>query len=222
MKAKIKTISKVLVSILIILLLTNCGSGKIKKARELIDLKLYDQAIEMLSLEIKNDVTNHKLYFEIGNAYWGRAVNTKSLEDEERIENISNCQKSYENALKIKPDDESTLYNLGVLLSFIRSRGSISNLEKTIKLNPNHIGANTFLGRIYGNRENIESSNKYLKKSLDLQAISKKWEKVNFSSVDKHYESECFIVIKDSASIFSAEDDKEITKLNKYYLTEDY
>ena len=221
MKAKISLVLQVLVYLLILLLITNCGSSKAKKARELIELKLFDQAIEMLSGEIKVNAQNPDLYYELGNAYWCRALELyiKTNNDDALEQDYKEIVKSYENAVKIKPEFVSAIYKLGMICLLDDYEEGIKHLNKVIELEPGHIGANTYLGYTYNNmygEENIAKSYKFMQKSLDVEPVGKKWEKLDSFTLSDTSKTGTFIVVSEKAPIFSDETGKEIGELKQY------
>ncbi len=189
-----------------VFIFTGCGSNNIKKAQQLIDSKMFDQAITTLQEEIRRNPKNARAYFVLGNAYWCRGNH------EDKKESI----KAYENAIRIKPGYLSAKYNLGVILQFSELEQSINNLNKVLDISPNHIGALTYLGYIFDMNGEKYKAYTEIQKSLKIQPIEEKWLKLKTISKRDSLPYGTFIVKVDSTPVFSIKNDRKSGQLGKY------
>lgn len=192
--------------------LVGCGSKNVKKARELLDLKLYTQAIELLEKEISENPQNAEAHFVLGNAYWGSAMEKK------QEDLLLKTVKSYKTALTLNPQYTQVHYNLGVLFyAMDEEEQAVSELTKVLDYSPNHVGACTYLGYIYSEMADEELAIKHLKKSLSIQPVARDW--VRLKSVEQGEEAQqggTFIVVADSAPIYNPESNEIDGYISKY------
>lgn len=71
-------------SVFIILFMTSCGSKNVKKAKEFMDIKMYDQALEVLQKEILENPNNDEAHFLAGKVYLLKGNEAKAQESFER------------------------------------------------------------------------------------------------------------------------------------------
>jgi len=109
-----------------ILFFQSCGSNQVENAQKLLDLKSYDQAIELLEKEIQEEPDNFEAHFTLANAFASKAFQNV---EKPSYELINKSISSYKSAAILKPNDFSVSYNLGVVLYLSGNNNeSIENL----------------------------------------------------------------------------------------------
>lgn len=143
---------KLITLLSILLLLSGCGSEKVKQAQTLLAQEQFEQAIQLLETELKEKPKNAKANFMLGNAYACVFLNPKNETSEDAI--FEKAVRAYESAVARKPNFVAAHYNLGVLLSHRKqTEKAISELRKVTSLNPEHIGAHAYLSEIESDYE---------------------------------------------------------------------
>lgn len=83
----------------------------------MLDLGLFEQAVELLEQEIKEHPKNAKAHFVLANAHVGQLFQSKPERDYEwKRETAEKAFEAYQTSLKLKPDYAMAHYNLAAFL----------------------------------------------------------------------------------------------------------
>jgi len=210
--------------ILLGFVLLGCGSGNVKKARELLDLGLFEQAVELLEQEIKEHPKNAEAHFILANTNAELLFKFKPERDSEwERETAQKAIESYKAAIQLKPNDFNARYNLAVFLysyddafeederEKLRER-MVQEFNEAARLQPNHAGVHIYLARV----SSTEESHQEYQKAFNLKPLGKEWTKLQkVADREQGYEGN-FIVKVDSADLHVAETDEVRGQLQKY------
>jgi len=201
-----------------------CGSGNVKKARELLDLGLFEQAVELLEQEIKEHPKNAEAHFILANTNAELLFKFKPERDSEwERETAKKAIESYKAAIQLKPNDFNARYNLAVFLysyddafeederEKLRER-MVQEFKEVIRIQPKHTGAHVYLAQVSSTEEAYQE----YQKAFALKPLGKEWKKLPIvASNERRYEG-TFIVKVDSADLHVAETDEVRGQLQKY------
>lgn len=197
------------------LFLQSCGSNEIEKAKNLINIKAYDQAIQLLEKDIQEHPKNFQSHFTLANAYACKAYENLN---EPSHDLIKKSISSYKSATFLKPDFFSIYYNLGSVLYFAKNNGeAIETLSKSLDLKPQNYGAILFLSQIYKDQGKYEKAEKYFGDALKIIPMKYDWTKLNYFTQRDSAGKGTFIVEDDSVvSYCNDESNKKSHLLMKY------
>ncbi len=109
----------------------NPDNGEIAFALANIEIQneAYVKAIELLKLATTKFLNNIQPWLLMANCY-------------QQCKQLNNAQRCYKKALKISPNNETVCFQYaGCLMSFGKQQAAIFQLNKVLKINPNHAGA---------------------------------------------------------------------------------
>lgn len=197
-----------------ILFIQSCSSNQVENAQKLLDLKSYDQAIELLEKEIQEEPDNFEAHFTLANAFASKAFQNVN---QPSYELIKKSISSYNSAAILKPNDFSVAYNLGVVLYLSgKNSESIENLTKALKLDPQHSGVHIFLSQVYKAQGNNEKAKEYFSRALGNNPMKEEWFKPKYVIQRESVQRGTFIVKKDSTSLYRKDNNEKSRLLSKY------
>lgn len=188
-------------------IMVGCGS-KVDEAYELKKLDLKDKAIELLTKMISDNPKNADAYFALGNIYV-------------EIGKTSEAIQQYENALKLKPNNER-FQSHKLLLQLLQQKSYTLDLENSIqslvKNNQNSKLGYVLLATLYSRGASYDqaTAKKYfdiLTKLNDLAPFSD-WKKIYEDPSTKRIHGNVFTVVADSTEYYDISS-KSVGFLNK-------
>jgi len=171
----------------------SCGSDEIGKAKNLISIKAYDQAVQLLERVIQDSPKNARAHFMLANAYACKGIN------EQEKEYVKKAASSYNSAALLKPDNQAVFYNLGAVQNLAGERTeAIENLNKSLALRPDNYGAMLLLSQIYKDQRNKVKAEKYFSDAVKLINFQGDKTRLNYLAKRDSVERGTFIVKYDS------------------------
>jgi len=178
---------------IIIGFIISCGSDEIGKAKNLISIKAYDQAVQLLEKVIQDSPKNARAHFMLANAYAFKAIN------EQEKEFAKKAISSYNSAALLKPDNPAVFYNLGAVQNLAGEQTeAIENLNKSLELRPDNYGAMLLLSQIFKGQRNEEKAEKYFSDAVKLIRLQGDKTRLKYLAKRDSVERGTFIVKHDS------------------------
>jgi len=202
----IKRALMAVLAIFIMLSVTSCGSKNVKKAKEFITVKMYDQALELLQKEIIENPNNQEAHFLSGNAYLLKGDDENAKQAFERAilietsykgevgkfyiqianENLENNEnralRLYQEACKydlsLKEQVAQIFFNKAIEIALVdhKSERPLTYLKYAVDFNEGY--------RVKATDFAYETSKKYLEKSFSVDAL--RYAKVSIAIDPKH------------------------------------
>jgi len=118
----------------------------------------HKEAIELLKQQIGDPVTRKPSFY----------ILLASLYKEK--ENVEQARKTYDQSLKLYPEDVDLLYNYGIFLEKTgESKGAMIKMLRVIALDPDNGAALNYVGYTWAdNNRNLDKALEYIKKAVEL------------------------------------------------------